>query len=66
MDFIEKEHLSSINRNSDQNTININQYAVFYGNICDYQLIFIDETGFNLHLTPKFGYSQMTLNVLLM
>ncbi|KAG0438483.1 hypothetical protein DMUE_3060 [Dictyocoela muelleri] len=50
--------LIPINRNSDQNKIVRNQYGSFISNIRNDQLIFIDETGFNLHLAPKFGYSQ--------
>ena len=46
-----------INRNSNQNKDTRAQYANEICNIMDDNLVFLDETGFNLHLTPRWGYS---------
>ncbi|KAG0438894.1 hypothetical protein DMUE_2809 [Dictyocoela muelleri] len=45
-------------RNSDENKTRRVIYANLINNISDNDLIFLDESGFNLHLTPNYGYSQ--------
>jgi transposase len=50
--------LVPINRNSVQNKILRAQYARTIDNLFDDRLVFLDETGFNLHLTNNRGYSM--------
>ncbi|KAG0438151.1 hypothetical protein DMUE_3265 [Dictyocoela muelleri] len=57
MDYTRKTLiLVSINRNSNVNKDVKSQYGLSMLNINDSQLIFLDETGFNLHYYQK-GYS---------
>lgn len=59
MDYTRKAlTLVPINRNSNQNKALRNEYARFISDIRDEQFVFIDESGFNLHLSRRFGYSQ--------
>ncbi|KAG0434715.1 Transposable element Tc3 transposase [Dictyocoela muelleri] len=47
-----------ISRNSDANKTTRYIYANLIREISDNELIFLDESGFNLHLTRKYGYSK--------
>lgn len=49
--------LVPINRNSNENKLVRFQYASSLINISNEKLIFLDESGFNLHLHQKLGYS---------
>ena len=44
-------------RNSDKNLDQRRAYALSMSNISDASLIFLDETGFNLHTSCNYGYS---------
>lgn len=58
MDYTRKSlTLIPINRNSNENKNLRAQYGGILANINDDQLIFLDETGFNLHSYQSFGYS---------
>ncbi|KAG0431386.1 hypothetical protein DMUE_5568 [Dictyocoela muelleri] len=46
-----------ISRNSDNNKIERFNYCNFLNNKINEELLFLDESGFNLHLSPKYGYS---------
>ncbi|KAG0436290.1 hypothetical protein DMUE_4295 [Dictyocoela muelleri] len=46
-----------INRNSDVNKTLRVEYANFISTIPNNKIVFLDESGFNLYLTPKYGYS---------
>lgn len=48
-----------INRNSAENKNIRCVYGNELANISDNNLIFVDETGFNLHLAPRRGYSPI-------
>ncbi|KAG0438237.1 hypothetical protein DMUE_3210 [Dictyocoela muelleri] len=54
--------LVPINRNSNENKILRRQYAIALAQITDERLIFLDESGFNLHLNKKQGYSPKNTN----
>ncbi|KAG0435741.1 hypothetical protein DMUE_4561 [Dictyocoela muelleri] len=49
--------LIPVNRNSNENKTTRAQYATSLLNINDNQMIFIDETDFNLHSYQRVGYS---------
>ncbi|KAG0437415.1 hypothetical protein DMUE_3701 [Dictyocoela muelleri] len=49
--------LIPVNRNSNGNKTTRAQYGTSLLNINDNQMIFLDETGFNLHSHQRFGYS---------
>ncbi|KAG0441815.1 hypothetical protein DMUE_0770 [Dictyocoela muelleri] len=51
--------LVPINRNSNSNKDVRAQYEEAFYNIRDDQLIFLDETGFNLHSYQRMGYSAI-------
>ncbi|KAG0435081.1 hypothetical protein DMUE_4896 [Dictyocoela muelleri] len=48
-------------RNSDANKTQRVIYANLISNISDNDLIFLDESGFNLHLTLNYGYSPKNI-----
>ncbi|KAG0437411.1 hypothetical protein DMUE_3704 [Dictyocoela muelleri] len=46
-----------VSKNSVENKISRYEYCNFLNLIENEDLFFLDESGFNLHLTPKYGYS---------
>ena len=44
-------------RNSSRVIAERHRYAVRFSGIRDEDLVFIDETGFNLHVNPEYGYA---------
>ncbi|KAM0681938.1 hypothetical protein COBT_004104 [Conglomerata obtusa] len=50
--------LVPLRRNTDDMKNLRAQFASEIRNIQDNQLIYLDETGLNLHMAPKYGYSR--------
>jgi transposase len=45
-------------KNSPHNIVLRNQYATKLAGISDARLVFLDESGFNLHVSTTYGYSE--------